>query len=182
MLRIDHNRKARKYPMRELLWRVAWGVGKWVFRLSPRPCFGFRRGLLRCFGARVGRGVHIYPTALIYFPWHFEIGEWSSVGEWALLYNLGFIKIGKQVTLSQRCHLCAGTHDFRKPDMPLLKPPIEIGDEAWICADAFVGPDVCIGHGAIVGARAVVVRNVEAGAIVAGNPAREVGCREGWGN
>ena len=61
--------------------------------------------------------------------------------------------------------------------MPLLKLPISIGDDAWICADAFVGPGVEVGPGAIVGARAVVVKNVEAWSIVAGNPARKVGKR-----
>jgi putative colanic acid biosynthesis acetyltransferase WcaF len=61
--------------------------------------------------------------------------------------------------------------------MPLLKPPIEIGDMAWICADAFVGPGVTVGEGAVVGARAVVVKNVEPWTIVVGNPAKAVGRR-----
>ncbi len=55
--------------------------------------------------------------------------------------------------------------------MPLLKPPIIIGDQAWICTDAYVGPGVTVGEGAVVGARAVVVKDVEPWAIVAGNPA-----------
>jgi putative colanic acid biosynthesis acetyltransferase WcaF len=61
--------------------------------------------------------------------------------------------------------------------MPLLKPPIDIGDEAWICADAFVGPGVNIGRGAVVGARAVAVSDVVPWAVVAGNPARQVKIR-----
>jgi len=51
---------------------------------------------------------------------------------------------------------------------------IVIHNQAWICADAFVGPGVTVGEGAIVGARAVVMKNVEPWAIVAGNPARFV--------
>jgi putative colanic acid biosynthesis acetyltransferase WcaF len=58
--------------------------------------------------------------------------------------------------------------------MPLLKPPIRIEDQAWICADAFVGPGVVVGEGAVVGARAVVTKDVAAWTVVAGNPARFV--------
>ena len=62
--------------------------------------------------------------------------------------------------------------------MPLLKPPIGIGDQAWICADAFVGPGVVVGEGAVVGARAVVTKNVEPWTVVAGNPARFIKKRQ----
>ena len=81
-------------------------------------------------------------------------------------------------TISHRAHLCAGTHDHTKADFPLLRPPIVIGPEAWICADAFVGPGVTIGEGAVVGARAVAMKDVRPLGIVIGNPARESGRRE----
>jgi putative colanic acid biosynthesis acetyltransferase WcaF len=120
----------------------------------------------------------MYPSARIYFPWNIELGDWSAVGENTLVYNLGRITIGKKVTISHGAHLCAGSHDYRMPDMPLLKPPITIGDQAWICADAFVGPGVTVGEGAVVGARAVVVKDVEPWTIVAGNPACAIKKRE----
>jgi putative colanic acid biosynthesis acetyltransferase WcaF len=172
MLNIEANRRASNYSIREHLARLAWSVGKAIFRLTPRPCFGWRRVLLRLFGAKVGSHVNIYPSALIYYPWNLNIGDWSSVGEWALIYNLGPVTIGEGSTISQRAHLCAGTHDYRDPTMPLLKPPIKISNDTWICADAFVGPGVAIGEGAIVGARAVVTKNVAPWTVVAGNPAR----------
>ena len=172
------NRSAAKYRRSELLLRVLWGLAKPLFRFSPRTFFGWRRFLLRLFGARVGQSVNIYNSAVIYFPWNLEIGDWSSIGEWALIYNLGTVRIGARVTISQRAHLCAGTHDHRDPALPLLKPPITVEDQAWVAADAFVGPGVMIGEGAVIGARAVVVRNVEPWAVVAGNPARTIGHRE----
>ncbi|MBT8039550.1 MAG: putative colanic acid biosynthesis acetyltransferase [Gammaproteobacteria bacterium] len=174
---ISANRTAAKYRRWELLLRVLWGLAKPLFRFSPRTFFGWRRFLLRLFGARVGRAVNIYNSAIIYFPWNLEIGDWSSIGEWALIYNLGPVRIGERVTISQRAHLCAGTHDHRDPTLPLLKPPIEVEDQAWIAADAFVGPGVTVGEGAVVGARAVVVRDVEPWAVVVGNPAKIVSRR-----
>ena len=177
-LSIEQNRAASKYTPREQVLRVLWGLlGKPLFRLSPRPCFAWRRLVLRVFGARVGRQVHVYPTTVVYFPWNLQIGDWSALGEQALVYNLGPVTIGERVTVSHRAHLCAGTHDCRDPAMPLLKPPITIQDQAWICADAFVGPGVTVDTGAVLGARGVAVKDVPAWAIVAGNPAREIGQR-----
>ena len=106
------------------------------------------------------------------------IGEEATIGDRAILYALGRITIGARATISQGAHLCAGTHDYREPSFPLLKLPIVIGEGAWICADAFVGPNVIIGDFAIAGARAVVMRNVLPRAIVTGNPARPTGQRK----
>lgn len=173
-LDISANRKAIKYTKSELVRRVLWSVVKPLFRFSPRICFAWRGLLLRCFGATVGRNVHIYGSANIYMPWNLTIGDESSIGEWALVYNLASVTIGNKTTISHRAHICAGTHDYTRPDLPLQKPPIIISDQAWICADAFVGPGVVIGEGAIVGAKAVVMKDVPPWAVVAGNPARYV--------
>jgi putative colanic acid biosynthesis acetyltransferase WcaF len=176
-LDINSNRSATKYSRKELFLRVLWGFGKLMFRLTPRPCFGIRRAILRCFGAKVGSNVNIYPSALIYYPWNLEIGDDSSIGEWALVYNLGSVTIGARTTISQRVHLCAGTHDYKNAAMPLIKPPIIIGDEVWVCADAFIGPSVFIGARAIVAAASVVVKDVSAGDVVGGNPAKYIKAR-----
>jgi len=176
-LDIASNRAARKYAPRETVLRFAWLLARAFFRYSPSPMFAWRRFLLRSFGARIGRHVHVYPSTRVEMPWNVDIGEWSAIGEGVILYSLGPISIGAQVTISQRAHLCAGTHDYRRVDMPLLRPPIRIEDKAWICSEAFVGPDVVIGEGAVVGARAVVVRSVSAWTVVAGNPARPIGKR-----
>jgi putative colanic acid biosynthesis acetyltransferase WcaF len=174
---ISTNRSARKYSRGELVGRVLWGMVSPFFRFSPRLCWGWRNRLLRAFGARIGNNVQIHPSATIFLPWNLTVGDWSSVGFDALIYNLGPVTIGSRVTVSQRAHLCAGSHDVRDPSMTLLRPPISIGDGAWICADAFVGPGVAVGEGAVVGARAVVVRDVEPLAVMAGNPARKVKSR-----
>ena len=171
------NRAARKYSKREQTLRVLWACGGWLFTLSPRPFFGWRRLVLRLFGARVGRQAHVYPRARIVMPWNLELGDWAAIGDDALIYNLGRVRIGANATVSYRAHLCAGTHDFNDPALPLRKPPIDIAAAAWIGTEAFIGPGVTVGAGAIVGARAVVTRDVAALAIVAGNPARVIGAR-----
>jgi len=178
MLDIEQNRRARKYSSGEIIRRILWTFAQPLFRFSPRPCFGWRRFLLRCFGAKIGRSVHVYPSATIYFPWNLEAGDESAIGEHAFIYNLGRVTVGARATISHRAHVCAGTHDHRKPDFPLLRPPITIGPEVWVCADAFVGPGVTIGEGAIVGARAVAMKDIRPWSIVIGNPARETKRRE----
>ena len=179
-LPLDHasNQAARKYTPMEQVRRVAWSFGRWLMVLSPRPCFGWRRLVLRLFGARVGAHVNIYPTARLYMPWNVEIGDWSALGEDVFVYSLGKVRIGKSVTLSYRSHVCAGTHDLNDPTLPLLKPPVTLEDGVFVGTEAFIGPGVTVGRGAIVGARAVVVKNVEPLNIVAGNPARVIGLRQ----
>lgn len=172
MLDIESNRNASKYSLGEQILRVLWGMTSVVFKATPRPFFGVRRWILRFFGAKIGVHVNIYSSATIYFPWNLEIGDYSAIGENSLIYNLGKVTIGQKATISHRAHLCAGSHDYTDPSLPLLKLPIHIGDQAWICADAFVGPGVKIGEGAIVGARGVAISDVAGWEIVAGNPAK----------
>lgn len=172
------NRTARKWSHREQAGRVLWALAWPLFRLSPRPLWGWRRMLLRLFGARVGRDVHIYPTARITIPWNLTLGDGCAVGDHAILYALGPISLGPRAAVSQYAHLCAGSHDWRDPAMPLTKPPITVGADAWICADAFVGPGLKVGAGAILGARAVLMKDCPPQAILAGNPARQIGMRD----
>lgn len=174
-LDIAANRRAVKWSGRELLGRALWETLRGpLFAWTPRPLWGWRRMVLRAFGAHIGREVHIYPSVRIAVPWNVAIGDEAAVGDRAILYSLGRISIGPQATISQGAHLCAGTHDYRRADMPLVKAPVAVGAGAWICADAFVGPGVSVGDRAIVGARAVAVGDVPAGKIVAGNPARVI--------
>jgi putative colanic acid biosynthesis acetyltransferase WcaF len=172
------NRSARNYSRREQARRIWWGIGALLIRLSLRPMFAWRRGVLRMFGAKVGRAVHIYPSTRICMPWNVEIGDWAAIGEDAYIYSLGKVVIGSGVAIGYRAHICAGTHDFSDPSLPLLKPPVTIDPGAWIGTDAFIGPGVCVGRGALIGARAVVMKDVPPLHIVAGNPAKHIGIRD----
>lgn len=169
---VDTNRSVKKWSKGELFGRILWAACYPLFRLSPRIFWGWRRFLLRLFGAKIGDQAHIYPTVQITIPWNISIGNKSAVGNHAILYALGPINIGDRATISQGAHLCAGTHDISRNDRPLVKASIIIENDAWIAADAFIGPNVTIGSLAIIGARAVVMKNIPAKQIAVGNPAK----------
>ena len=171
---VEANRLAIKWSRRELAGRALWEILYPLFRLSPRPLWGWRRAMLRAFGAKVGSDVHVYPSVRISVPWNLTLGDHCAIGDHAILYSLGTITVGARATISQGAHLCAGTHDIESTTRPLLKLPIVVGDDAWIAAEAFVGPDVTVGAGAIVGARAVVMKDIEARLVVVGNPAKPI--------
>lgn len=170
---IAANRRAAKWSKRELAGRLLWEVSRTpFFAWTPRQFWGWRRFILRVFGAKIAAHVHVHSSVRIAIPWNLEIGEAAAVGDAAQIYNLGMITIGARATVSQNAHLCAGTHDYKVPDMPLVKATITIEEDAWVCADAFVGPGVTVGNRAVLGARAVAVKDVPAAAIAVGNPAR----------
>lgn len=168
-------RSQSPYTLKERVLRVLWNyVGQTVYRFTFHNWYGVRNALLRLFGARVGRPVRLRPSVLIEQPWNLTIGDNSSIGDRAIVYCLGKVTIGRHVSVSQGAHLCAGSHDFRRPDMPLLRPPIVIEDYAWIAADGFVGPNVTVREGAVLGARGCAMKDLDAWGVYAGNPAVKV--------
>lgn len=151
------------------VWGIVWAV---FFRLSPGPLHCWRRVLLRAFGARVGRGAVIHPSVRVWAPWNLIMRERSCLAPHVDCYNAARVELGEYSVVSQYSFLCAATHDIRSLGLPLLTAPITVGKQAWVCADAFVGPGVTVGEGAVVGARSSVYRDVAPWTVVAGNPAR----------
>jgi putative colanic acid biosynthesis acetyltransferase WcaF len=149
------------------LWMLTWAV---LFRWSPRPCHGWRRLLLRAWGARIGPGAHVYPGARIWAPWNLVLGEGACIADGVDCYSQDRISLGRRAVVSQRAFLCCGTHDHTDPGRRLMTGPIRIGDEAWVCAQALIGPGVTVGDGCVVGAGAVAMRDQPAWMVCAGNP------------
>ena len=176
------DRHISPYSTREKIGRLLWAAAQGsLFRLSFPTWYRWRRWLLVRFGAQLAPDVRIRRTARFECPWNLSMGPGSSIGERAEIYCLGPVSIGARVTISQNAHVCAGSHDHTRPGMPLLRPPIAIGDDVWIAADAFVGPRVTVGAGAIVGARACAFKDVAPWTICGGNPARPIGSRQPLG-
>jgi putative colanic acid biosynthesis acetyltransferase WcaF len=151
--------------------RFAWGVVAYtVFRFSPRPFHRWRALILRLFGAKVGKGVHVYPGAQIWAPWNLNLADDVGVGDGATLYSQAKISIGRRSVISQGAHLCTGTHDYTQPGSPLVARPIIIGSQVWIAAEVFVHPGITVGDGCVVGARSVVTRDMPEWTVCAGHP------------
>lgn len=168
-------RSVSPYTTREKIGRVLWTLfGQVLFRWTFHNWYATRRGLLRLFGATIGNDVRIRPSVLVEQPWNLTIGDNSSIGDRAIIYCLGKVTLGNNVSLSQMVHLCAGTHDYTKSDLPLLRPPIVIEDEVWLAADVFVSANVRIGRGSVVGARSSVFKDLPPWKVYAGTPARPI--------
>ncbi len=163
------------FSIKNRIGRLIWGwVYVFLFRYSPKPCHEWRSFLLRCFGADVGKGVHIYPGVKIWAPWNVEFAEECGVASGAVIYSQGKISIGRRAVISQGAHLVTGTHDYNQPGFPLVTKPITIGDFVWIAADAFIHPGIVIGNGCVIGARSVVTRNMPAWMVCAGHPCEPI--------
>ena len=157
------------------LWDIVWLV---LYRPSPVPFHGWRRFLLRCFGATIEEGAHPYPSAKIWAPWNLTMHGHSCLSHHVNCYCVDKIVLGRHATVSQYTYLCTASHDYTKRDMPLITAPIIIGEYAWVTADVFIGPGVTIGEGAVVGARSTVTRNVLPWMVVAGTPPKVIGPRK----
>lgn len=154
-----------------IVWRVAWFIlASW----TPPQFRGWRRLLLRAFGARVAPTADIYSSAQIWLPSNLELGEFTNLGPAANVYCMDKITLEAYASVSQRAHLCAGTHDIDDPHFQLVTRPIVIGKNAWVAAEAFVGPGVRIGEGAVLGARAVTFTDLDSDTVYIGNPAKAV--------
>lgn len=160
------SQKARRFT-----WHIVW---LFLFRPSPKLFFRWRRLLLRMFGARVASTAIVHPSCRVWDPNNLTMGAHSSLGPFVDCYCVDAISIDANGTVSQYSYLCSGTHDISDPTMRLVTAPIRIHSGAWVCARAFIGPGVTVGEGAVVGACAVVVKDVEAWTVVVGNPARVV--------
>jgi putative colanic acid biosynthesis acetyltransferase WcaF len=157
-----------------MLWAGAWaGLCAW----TPKPLNPWRLLVLRIFGAKITGVPFVHSRARIQIPWKLRLAHRACLGDRANAYTLGEITIGEGATIAQEAYLCTGTHDFTSAALPLQTTPIVVGANAFVGARALVLPGVNIGERAVIGAGAVVTKNVPADAIVAGNPAKIIGTR-----
>ncbi|MFA7235496.1 MAG: hypothetical protein WC058_01415 [Phycisphaeraceae bacterium] len=143
-----------------------------LFRPTPRSLGAWRKGLLRMFGAKMGRTSWVHPSVRIEVPWKLRVGEATFIDRNVLLYNHHGLNIGDRCTISQGVFLCSTSHDYTMTTMPVIGKTIVVEDDVWLCAEAFVAPGVLIGRGAVVGARAAVFTDIHPWTVVGGNPAR----------
>lgn len=154
-----------------LLW---WLLQAVIFPLTLHASHAPRRWLLRLFGAKIGQGVMIRPTARFTYPWKVEIGDYSWVGDDVVFYSLVPIRVGQHCVISQKSYLCTGSHDASDPTFALTTGAIVIENGAWIAADCFVAPGVTIGANALIAARSSVFKSMPPQQICMGTPCQPV--------
>jgi len=153
------------------LWDITYAC---LFRTSPRPLYGWRRFLLRLFGAKLGTNTKISPTAQIWAPWNLICDSVVAIAADAVVYNPKPIHLGSHAILSQESYLCGATHDYDDPAFPTVSYPMKVGRYAWICARACVQPGVTVGDGAVLALGSVATRDLEPWTIYGGIPARPI--------
>lgn len=141
------------------------------------PFHTLRRLLLRGLGMRLSRGASVYRGVQVWAPRGIDVGERTSIGTDVILDGRGGISIGNDVNLSSEAAIWTMQHKINDPYFDAEVARVEIGDRAWVSFRAVILPGVTIGEGAVVAANAVVTRDVEPFAIVAGTPARQIGTR-----
>ncbi len=170
----EHNtwESGRSFSIEHRLYRFAWLI-VWTLMASwtPPQMHKWRRILLRAFGANIANTAGVYPSVRVWYPANLAMGDFAFLGPGVTCYSMATITLGAYALVSQRAHLCAGSHDIEDPNFQLIAKPIVIEARAWVAAEAFVGPGVTIGQGAVLGARGVAMKDLEAWTVYAGNPA-----------
>ena len=172
---IQSNPLPLKKKLLALCWRIVNGT---VYRWSPFFSRGWRRFLLRSFGAKIHPSASPNRLATIDHPWNLTMGAFSSIGPQCWIYALDRIAIGEKTCIGDGVKVLTGTHAVTDPTFALVTAPVTIGDDCWIATSATLLPGVNVGDGAVVGACAVVTRDVEPWSIAAGNPAKFLKKRE----
>lgn len=160
------------FSFQHRLFRVAWNL-TWLLLASWTPPIlrGWRRCLLRWFGAKIDNTAGVYGSARIWYPPNLTMGAHAYIGPGAIVYCMAPITLDAYAIVSQRAHLCAGTHNIDDSHFQLEVRPIRVGRRGWVAAEAFVGPGVTIGEGAVLGGRAVAFRDLKPWGVYCGNPA-----------
>lgn len=161
------------FSLSNRLIRTVWGIAYVLFfKYSPRPFHKWRAFILRCFNAKVGKNVHVYPKVVIWAPWNLILDDECGIGNYANLYSQSIIKVGKRAVISQGSYICTGTHDYSDSGFPLIAKPITIGDYVWIASEAFIHPGITINTGAVIGARSVVTKDIPEWMVCSGFPCK----------
>jgi acetyltransferase-like isoleucine patch superfamily enzyme len=142
------------------------------------PSHYFRRFFYRIFGMKIGSGSTLHMHASFYNPINITIGEDSIIGEGAVLDGRDKLTIGNHVDIATDVMIYNSQHDIKDPDFKAICSPVVIQDYVFIGPRAIILPGVTIKKGAVVGAGAVVTKDVEEYTIVGGVPAKQIGVRE----
>ncbi len=155
-------------PVKRGLWYVCnilFFTNRWF------PFSSVKKGILKLFGAKIGKGVVIKPHVNIKYPWKLSIGDYTWIGEGVWIDNLAMVNIGKNCCLSQGAFLLCGNHDYKKSSFDLIVGEIHLEDGAWIGAKSIVCPGVRVGSHAVLSVNSVATKDLLPYSVYSGNPA-----------
>lgn len=152
---------------KQIIWYF---VNAFVVRASWNPFMRIKTGLLRLFGARIGKGLVIKNNVVIKYPWKLSIGNNVWLGENCWIDNLDNVTIGNNVCISQGALLITGNHDYTQFDFPYRNAPIIVEDGVWIGAKAVVTPGVIVRSHSVLTIGTVMTKDTEPYGIYQGNP------------
>ena len=160
-------REKKEHRWARIVWCI---VNATLFRITPTN--KLRIAWLKLFGANLRWNHVIYPSAKIFAPWNLSITTGSVIGPRVELYNKAPVSLGTGVVISQDTFLCTASHDVSSPTMALVVKPIVIEDNVWVAARSIVLPGVTLRKASVIGAGAVVAKDVDEWNVVGGNPAK----------
>lgn len=162
-------------PQKGLFIRLVWYfINIIIFKSYLFPFYGFKRFVLRFFGAKVGKGVVIKPDVNIKYAWLLNIGDYTWIGEKSWIDNLVQVNIGSNVCISQGAMLLTGNHNYKKVTFDLIPGQITLEDGVWIGAKSIVCPNVTCKSHSVLSVSSVAVENLDEYSIYQGNPAIKV--------
>jgi maltose O-acetyltransferase len=146
-------------------------------RFNASEAANERAATLRELLAEVGEGVVIKPPLFMDYGYQTSIGAGTFVNSGAVILDVGRVTIGADVQIGPNVQLLTPTHplepDLRRSGAEAAEP-ITIGDNVWLGGGVIVCPGVTIGRDTVVGAGAVVTRDLPPGVLAVGNPARVI--------
>ena len=145
--------------------------------VSRIPFYCIRHWYLRnIMKIPLGRGCAIHMNCF-FSGRHVVVGNNSIINRNVYIDGRSPVEIGNNVSISLEAMIFSMTHDIRSAGFDPVRKTTRISDFAWVGARAMILPGITIGKGAVVGAGAVVTRDVEPFEIVAGVPAKKIGER-----
>lgn len=162
-------------PGKGSLTRIVWYMVNVLFLINPlNPISSLKVGILRLFGAKIGKSVNIKPGVNIKYPWNLSIGDYAWIGEKVWIDNLAPVRIGPNACISQGAMLLTGNHNYKKVSFDLMLGEIDIAAGAWIGAQSVVCPGITCHSHSILSVGSVATADLEAYSIYQGVPAQKV--------
>jgi putative colanic acid biosynthesis acetyltransferase WcaF len=161
-------------PGANLFKRLLWYFANAIWLNSAFPFNRFKIFLLRAFGAKIGDRVTIKPHVNIKYPWRLVIGDDVWIGEYVWIDNLGNVKIGNNVCISQGAFLLCGNHNYKKTAFDLIIGDIILEEGVWVGAKATICPGItCFSH-SVLAVGSVATVDLVAYSVYQGNPAQKL--------